>query len=176
MKKIALIFTLCCIATNALAKHPIYIHDKLVKHKDSTFLKLKDYQPQHIDVDYIPQRVVKVQDAPKKLPLQRYVYERGMQYLKYIARAKTQSNAAKKAIELLVRSEPLGKHMHTLLGDEANLCPRDKVVRLYRKIDGSHTGKLLWEPIMTAAIESFKQHVEANISISPNGELLLQNT
>ncbi len=176
MKKTILSFGFLILTTLSKSKHPIYIHDKLVKHKDSTFLKLKDYQPKHIDVAYTPQRVVRVQKTAKKLPLQRYVYNRGMQYLKYIARGEKASKTSNKTVELIARSEQLGKQMYSLLGDKCTLSSNDIVVRLYRKIDDSQSKKFLWKPIMTVPLESFKEHVEANISVSPKGNLLLQNS
>lgn len=156
-------------------KPPIYIHDKIVKSKKSTFVPLKHYQPKRFNVTYIPQQVVKVRNTSKRLPIHNYAYKHGMQYLKYIAENKKTDDLAKKAVELLVCTEPLGKQMYTLLNNEQPLSAHDKVVRIYRKIYSQQNKAITWKPIMTVPAQNFKKHIQTHLNVSPKGKLHLEN-
>ncbi|MEX0848661.1 MAG: hypothetical protein WD055_00355 [Candidatus Dependentiae bacterium] len=170
-------YTLFALCISALAQcSPIFFtHDELIKSENSTFMKLKNYKPQYINASYTPQQVITVRNEPKKLPVQAHIYSNGMQHLKYIATATEEKTKEtdKKMVELLVRAEPLGKQMHQLLSEDKKIKANDTVVRLYRKVDDPINKNISWRPILTAPADSFKDLLQANITIAPDGKLYL---
>jgi hypothetical protein len=174
MKTNYMLFILC-ISTLAKSSPIFFTHDELIKSENSTFIKLENCKPQYINVSYTPQQVITVRNESKKLPVQSHIYSNGMQHLKYITTATEEKTKEtdKKMVELLVRAEPLGKQMYQLLGEDKKIKANDTVVRLYRKIEGENSKDASWKPILTAPADNFKDHLQANITITPDGKLYL---
>ncbi len=115
-----------------------FIHDSIIKTHPGFFLKLPAHlQEQRFNVTYLPQQIITIQHAPKRL---RCPLAKKASYLKY----KLESSKPHKELELLIKKEPLGT-MKDIIPQTAHNHFIHKVVRIYKKNDDNST----WTPIIT---------------------------
>ena len=147
----------------------IFTHDAIVQAKDGTFVELStNFGLEHINVQYVPQHVIKIRDQAKKLPVTAYPLANKTSYLKCIM---PQQDA--QAVELLIRTETLGKKMQQLICHEQGApVAHNKVVRFYRKVDGATSSDVQWVPILTLS-EQDASSILAGITVHPDGTLHL---
>lgn len=176
MYKLLFTLAICCMSTMQGTK-PVLIHHKSVAVKNGLQVKLHNYKPHRIDVTYVPQQVVTVKQAPKRLPLDRHTYNTGVQHLKCVlAKDTPQKKADRKTLELLVRKEPLGKTVAQLLDNPTLLKGHEAVVRLYRKVtkNPEPTETAYWKPILTLPETGETEKLLQRLHVSPEGKIHLE--
>ena len=162
-----LLFILCYVTS--IHSQSVFTHDTIVQAKDGTFIKLShDFGATRIDVNYLPQHVINIRDQAKKLPSTAYPIANKTSYLKCIT---VHQDTA--AVELLIRTETLGKKMQQLICHEQGApVAHNKVVRFYRKVDGATSSDVQWVPILTLS-EQDASSILAGITVHPDGTLHL---
>ena len=166
MKNNMLLFILCYVTT--IHTQSIFTHDTIVQAKDGTFIDLSsDSSTTHINVDYIPQQVINIRDQAKKLPVTAFPIANRVSYLKCITPKQDTP-----AVELLIRTETLGKKMQQLIcqHEQDAMAAHNKVVRFYRKIETD--AQVHWIPILTLS-EQDASTIFADITVHPDGTLHL---
>lgn len=168
MKNNILLFIVCYVTS--IQTQSIFTHDTIVQAKDGTFIELStDFSAERINVQHVPQHVINIRDQAKKLPVTAYPMANKTSYLKCIT-----PQQDTEAVELLIRTETLGKKMQQLIckHEQDTMSAHNKVVRFYRKINSATDTDVRWMPILTLS-EQDASSILADITIHPDGTLHL---
>ena len=148
MKYKAIICCLCSI----LSLHAL----PLIRHESA--------QPKKINVAYIPQQLVMINDAPKHLAPQHVPFMHNKHYFRYQPKQRKAN-----ALELLISHEQANAQLQQLLAKKEAVASCKSVIRLYQRIDGDDTSRAQWQPVVT--IPSNQQQALSAIQITPEGIL-----